>query len=246
MFYRATAFMVFFATTGAAHAQDVTVFAAASLQDGLEAAADDFEALTGTTVVLSFAGSSTIARQIEYGAPADVFLSANVAWVDHLKATGIVADQDVILYLGNELVVVAADPDLQWPADVLNGSGLVSMALVDAVPAGIYGRQALMDAQLWAELSTLVVQADNVRAALRFVERGETSVGIVYATDAMASDVSIIHRFAPDAHDPIVYPLVQLNERPETVAFTDYLLSEQGLRAFVDFGFTPVVNEVAQ
>lgn len=228
-------------------AGQVTVFAAASLKEPLEAAAAQFEAQSGHDVVLSFAGSSTLARQITYGAPADVFVSANVAWMEHLIAQGALLAESEKTLFGNRLaLVVSADQDVrsvdfsaQDLAEFL-GDGRMAMAQVEAVPAGIYGRQAFEALGLWPELAPQVAQVDNVRAALALVALGEARAGVVYVTDAAAEErVQIAAVFPEELHDDIVYPaaIVRGQDRSEVRAFMRFWEGEATQVAFAQHGF---------
>ena len=197
-------------------AEDVVVFAAASLQTGLDQVAAAWEAETGQTVTISYAGSNTLAAQIIAGAPADIFVSAAVDWMDAVEAEGLIADRRDLL--GNRLVLVAHDPttpsvDIGPDLDLAGmlGDERLAMALVDAVPAGQYGKAALESLGLWTQVAPLVAQSDNVRAALALVSTGEAPFGIVYATDAMADpSVTVVGTFPADSHPPIVYPAALL------------------------------------
>lgn len=228
-------------------AHEVTVFAAASLTDALDRIAADWTDAGGATVVTSYAGSSALARQIREGAPADIFISASPDWMDALEASGDLRPGTRRDILGNRLVLIAhgdADPvtidaDLDLP--VLLGGGRLSMALVDAVPAGIYGRAALTHLGLWEAVAPLVAQSDNVRAALAFVARNEAPLGIVYATDAAAQDaVSVIGTFPADSHPPITYPaaLTAQSDAAQAQAFLDHLSSDAAREVWARFGFT--------
>lgn len=226
---------------------EVTVFAAASLTDALDRIAADWTDAGGAAVVTSYAGSSALARQIREGAPADIFISASPDWMDALEASGDLRPGTRRDILGNRLVLIAhgdADPvtidaDLDLPA--LLGGGRLSMALVDAVPAGIYGRAALTHLGLWEAVAPLVAQSDNVRAALAFVARNEAPLGIVYATDAAAQDaVSVIGTFPADSHPPITYPaaLTAQSDAAQAQAFLDHLSSDAARQVWARFGFT--------
>lgn len=228
-------------------ADEVTVFAAASLTDALDRIAADWTDAGGAAVVTSYAGSSALARQIREGAPADIFISASPDWMDALEASGDLRPGTRRDILGNRLVLIAhgdADPvtidaDLDLPA--LLGGGRLSMALVDAVPAGIYGRAALTHLGLWDAVAPLVAQSDNVRAALAFVARNEAPLGIVYATDAAAQDaVSVIGTFPADSHPPITYPaaLTAQSDAAQAQAFLDHLSSDAARQVWARFGFT--------
>lgn len=207
---------VTFTAPAAGASERVVVFAAASLKTALDAVAAEFEAATGHDVVISYAGSNALAQQIIAGAPADLFLSAADNWMDAVEAAGLILPGTRRDMLGNRLVVVAhgADaPPLDRIADLPArlGDGKLAMALVDAVPAGQYGKAALTTLGLWDRLAPAVAQSDNVRAALTLVAAGEAPLGIVYASDAVATpDVTVVYTFAADSHPPIVYPVARL------------------------------------
>ncbi|WP_425051244.1 molybdate ABC transporter substrate-binding protein [Psychromarinibacter sp. S121] len=228
-------------------ADSVLVFAAASLRDALTEIAGDYEAEAGHEVVISFAGSSALARQIQNGAPADLFLSANLAWMDALEDEGLIDAGSRRDLLGNSLVLIASgagaapielSPDTDLPA-LLDG-GRLAMALVEAVPAGIYGKAALTSLGLWDSVADSVVQTDNVRAALALVALGEAPLGVVYATDAAAEpNVSAVATFPPDSHPAIVYPAgaVADSDNPLNGPFLDYLASPPAAEVFARMGF---------
>ncbi len=231
----------------AAYADEVTVFAAASLRNGLDDFAAGWEKETGHSVAISYAGSSVLARQIMAGAPADVYISANVKWIDEVEKAGLIADGQRRDILGNTLVLVAHD---KGAADVelgsgfylagLLGDGKLAMALVDSVPAGIYGKAALESLGLWDSVSASVAQTDNVRAALALVSTGEAPYGIVYATDAAADDnVTVIASFPADSYPPIIYPAALLTEAADDAdrAFFEALSSDAADAAFRRQGF---------
>ncbi len=227
-------------------AETVTVFAAASLANAMAEIETGFEAATGTDVVVSLAGSSALARQIQQGAPADVFLSANTDWMDVLDGAGLLTPGSRRDLLGNALVLIAPGPDappIEIGPDLAArlGDGRLAMALVAAVPAGIYGKAALEHYGVWEALAPQVAQADNVRAALALVATGEAPLGIVYATDAVAEDrVSVVARFPADSHPPIVYPVAGIGgpDRPARDAFLAYLTGPEARAAFARQGFT--------
>ncbi len=226
---------------GLLRAEGVTVFAAASLKTALEEIAADFEG----AVTFSFAGSSVLARQVAAGAPADVVMLANVTWMDWLAGQNAIVPETRRDLLGNRLVLVAnsAEPpgrafDLLKGGDVFSGYRM-AMGLVEAVPAGIYGRQALVSLGLWESVRDDIVQTDNVRAALALVALGEVPLGIVYASDAQAEPrVMILAEFQADSHDPIVYPAALTDGAGKQAArFLDYLSSAEARRVFEDHGF---------
>jgi molybdate transport system substrate-binding protein len=237
---------------GTALAQDLTVFAASSLTEVMETVTARFQEETGRDVALSLAGSSVLARQIQQGAPADVFVSANAEWMDVLEADGMVAPDTRFDLLGNRLALVAHDRGVASfgamtgdAVTALVGDARLAMALVDAVPAGIYGRAALQSLGAWETLAPRVVQADNVRAALLLVAAGEAPFGVVYATDAVAGDVAVAGLFPEDSHPPIVYPAAAVGEAvdPGARAFLDFLRSPEARVVFEDAGFTVLAGD---
>ena len=228
-----------------AAADEVLVFAAASLMGALDEAVSSWEAETGHEARISYAGSSALARQIEQGAPAEVFVSANVAWMDALEGDGLLREGSRRDLLSNRLVLIAhgeAAPVEIGPeiAERL-GEGRLAMALVEAVPAGVYGRQALTSAGLWDGLAPRVAQAENVRAALALVARGEAPLGIAYATDARAeSGVSVVATFPESSHAPILYPAALTAEAGAAAgSLLDHLASPEALAVFERHGFAP-------
>ncbi len=202
----------------AAHAaaEAVTVFAAASLTDALEEIAGHYRAKTGAAVRFSFASSSTLARQIEAGAPVQIFASANERWMDHLAESALIEAGTRASPIGNRLVLIAPAASPQGEVEItkaLDLEGLLGpgarLAVGDPehVPAGLYARQALERLGLWAQMEPRLARADNTRAALALVARGEAPLGIVYATDAAISDsVRVIGAFPAGSHTPITYP----------------------------------------
>lgn len=230
-----------------ATADEVVVFAAASLKDGLDAVAAAFGAETGHVVTISYAGSNALARQIIEGAPADIFVSAAVSWMDAVEEAGLVVPGTRADILGNTLVLIAHGKDAA-PVEIgpgfdlpgLLGDGKLSMALVDAVPAGQYGKAALESLGLWAAVEGSVAQSENVRAALALVSAGEAPFGIVYATDAAADDnVTVVGTFPADSHPPIVYPAALLAGAADAAdrAFLEALKAEAADAVFAAQGF---------
>ncbi len=234
-----------------AQAEDVTVFAAASLKNALDDVAAAYKAETGNAVVISYAGSNALAKQIEEGAPADIFFSADLAWMGYLEERNLIRDDTRQTLLGNEIVLVApADSSaaitLEPGADVaalLGTDGRLAMANVDSVPAGKYGKAALAALGIWPSVAERVVQAENVRAALAFVATGEAPLGIVYKTDANSEPrVKSIAAFPADSHPPIVYPVAvtAASTNPDAQAFFDYMRSDAARPAYEKQGFTIV------
>ncbi|MBU2867743.1 molybdate ABC transporter substrate-binding protein [Pacificibacter marinus] len=237
---------VLLAGLGSAQADTVTVFAAASLKAALDDVAIEFELVSDHKVLLSFASSSALARQIERGAPANVFISANTDWMDQLATEGLLDADSRVTLLTNQLVlIVPKDADMpKTSIDDIDFVGLLeagpmAMGFVEAVPAGIYGKSALVNLGLWDSLSTHVAQTDNVRSALALVARGEAPLGIVYATDALSeARVSVVAQFPQASHAPIVYPAAVI--APATVAaseFAAYLASPEARAIFDEHGF---------
>jgi molybdate transport system substrate-binding protein len=230
-----------------AKADNVTVFAAASLKEAIDEISADFTARTGHTVIASFAGSSVLARQIEYGAPADLFISASTEWLDYLEARGALAAHTRIDLVGNRLVLIGSvensapvrlDRTLDLPT-LLNG-GRLAVALTNAVPAGIYAKAALEALGIWTEVQPLLAETDNVRAAMALVAVGAAPLGIVYATDAKAEKRVSIRGFLPkDTHPEIVYPaaLTTQSTSPAARLLLDYLKSPAADAAFERYGF---------
>ncbi len=219
---------------------EVLVFAAASTTEALNEAAEAF-ARTGEDRVRGvFAGSSVLAKQIENGAPADLYLSANPAWMDYLEASGHIVAATRRDLLANRLVVVAredsAPKTLDLKADLIAalGDGRLVLGDPDHVPAGIYARQALEAIGLWPALETRLVRADDVRIALHLVARGEAPLGIVYASDAKSiNDVRVVGEIAPDLHAPIRYAIALVAGHDNEFA-----------RRFIEFLKTPEMEEL--
>lgn len=250
--FKAAATALTLATPTLVQAGDITIFAAASMSNAMATVKERFEDATGHDLTLSLAGSSALARQIQQGAPADIFISANPGWMDTLEQDGLVADGTRFDLLTNAIVLIAADADdapIEIAPDMdlarLLGDGRLAMALVDAVPAGIYGKAALTSLGLWDSVAPQVAQARNVRAALAFVATGEAPLGIVYATDAAADgDVTVVATFPPDTHPPIVYPAAGMTEsdNPLIQTFLDFLRGPEARQAFENEGFGMAEN----
>jgi len=215
------------------------VLAASSLQEALTEAAGAWAAHGRPAPVLSFAGTSALARQVEQGAPADLFVSADEEWMDALAGQDLLRADTRRDLLSNRLVVVRTKGD---PIAGFAELGDRRLALADpgAVPAGKYAREALERMGTWAELEPRVVPAENVRAALALVERGEAPLGIVYATDALASDgVEVVQEIPADTYTPIRYPAAVLaaSQHPDAAAFLAFLSSDEAKRIFEKHGF---------
>ncbi|MDO6413521.1 molybdate ABC transporter substrate-binding protein [Sphingomonas sp. BIUV-7] len=233
--------------SGQAAAAPPIVLAAASLQESLNAAADAWAKAGHERPTLSFAASSALARQIAAGAPADLFVSADIPWMDYVEQRKLVAPGTRIALLTNQLVLIApAGPTRPmpirrgFPLAAALGREKLAMADPDAVPAGLYGREALTKLGVWAGVAPKVARAENVRAALALVERGEAPYGIVYLTDALASPkVKVVGTFPADSHAPILYPAAVLSaaKSADAAPFLRFLGSVPAKAIFRRYGF---------
>jgi molybdate transport system substrate-binding protein len=222
------------------------VFAAASLTNVLGELAPAWESTSGVGVKLSFAASSVLARQIEAGSNADVFISADQEWMDYLQTRDLINRSSRRNLVGNRLVLIApADSKIELKiargfklADALGG-GRLATGDPDTVPVGRYARSALTTLGVWDEVADRLVRADNVRSAMLFVSRGEVPLGIVYATDAnVDSKVRVVDMFPADTHAPITYPAAATRgAQPAATAFVAFLKGEQARVAWRKFGF---------
>jgi molybdate transport system substrate-binding protein len=226
----------------------VMVFAAASLTDSLKAVADAYKAKTGVTVTLSFGASSTLARQIDQGAQADIFMSADTDWMDFLQKGGLVAEGSRKDLLGNRLVLITAlgskaAPSIAPHFDLAGALGEGRLALADpaSVPAGKYAKAALVSLGVWDSVASKVAPAENVRVALEYVARGEAPLGIVYATDAKASpSVKVVGIFPENSHAPVTYPVaLTKSASPAARGFLAFLGGGSARAIFQRAGFTP-------
>jgi molybdate transport system substrate-binding protein len=231
-----------------AMAASVLVFGAASLKEALDEQAKQFEAATGHRVVVAYGASNTLARQIASGAPADVFISADVDWMGDVDRRGLTMRGSRVDLLRNALVLVAPassgstlkiGPGFPLAAEL--GQGRLAMANPDTVPAGKYGKAALEHLGVWSGVERRVARAENVRAALALVSRGEAPFGIVYATDARADKgVRMMDTFPATSHPPIVYPAAVLasSRSPAAQPLLDYLRSAPARRVWEKYGFS--------
>jgi len=228
-------------------ADPIVVFAAASLKGSLDQAKALYEADGGAPVTISYAGSSALAKQIESGAPADVFISADLDWMKYLAEKKLVRTETERRLLGNRIVLIApkdgAKPVAIGPGFPLaNALGDGRLVLCDlAVPCGKYGKAALESLGVWGSVEGRIAFAENVRAALAFVSRGEAPYGIVYATDAAADmGVAVVGTFPEDSHPPIVYPVAVTAEskNPAAAAFVEFLATPKAGAVFETAGFT--------
>jgi len=225
----------------------ILVFAAASLTDALQEASAAYEKAAHVKVKSSFDSSSVLARQIEAGAPADVFISADTTWMDYLQSRNLIQAASRKNLLGNQLVLIApADSQIQlkiaphFPLAAALGEGKLATGDPDSVPAGRYARSALTKLGVWDSVAPRLARAENVRVALLYVARGEAPLGIVYTSDALADKrVRVVDTFPADTHEPIVYPIaLTTSAKSEAAAFVAYLAGPQGREIFVKYGFT--------
>jgi molybdate transport system substrate-binding protein len=232
-----------------AEAQEkVTVFGAASLKNALDDINAAWKADTGKEAAISYAASSALAKQIEQGAPADVFVSADLDWMKYLSDRKLTRKDTELKLLGNRIVLVAPKDSAAQATIAPNfdlaglvGNGKLAMADVKAVPAGKYGKAALEKLGVWSSVEDKVAQAENVRAALKLVSTGEAALGIVYATDAVAEPgVKVIGTFPEDTHPAIVYPIALTAEakNPDAADFLRYVQSAKAKGLFEAQGFT--------
>jgi molybdate transport system substrate-binding protein len=228
------------------HAVEITVFAAASLTDSLKKIAASYEKKSGDKIIFNFAASSMLARQIEEGAPADIFFSADEAKMDGLEKKGLVDAITRKSRLGNSLVVVIPNDstlEIKSAGDLTNAA-VKQIALADpkAVPAGIYAKAWLTRRQLWSAIGSKVVPTENVRGALAAVESGNVEAGVVYKTDAGISQKIKIAYEVPAGDAPVIsYPMALVKESKQSEAakkFLDYLGSPVAGDAFKKFGFS--------
>lgn len=234
----------------AAQGDAVVIFAAASLKNALDGVNAQWQRETGRKAVIAYAASSALARQIEQGAPADLFIAADTDWMDYARQRNLIRTETRANLLGNRIVLIApkdSKTELRiapgFDLAGLLGTGRLAMADVSAVPAGKYGKAALEALGVWASVRDRVAQSENVRAALLLVSRGEAPLGIVYRTDAAAdSAVKIVDVFPESTHPAIVYPvaLTAGSRHPDAAAFLAYLKSARARPLFETQGFTVI------
>ena len=234
----------------------ITVFAAASLKNALDDTNAAFTKASGVKVVVSYAASSALAKQIEGGAPADVFISADLQWMDYVSGKNLIKPGTRVNLLGNKLVLIApADSKLDKvriakPFDIakLAGDGRIAVADVKAVPAGLYAKAALELLGAWATAEPKLAMAENVRATLAFVARGETPIGIVYETDAkIEPKVKIVGVFPESSYPPVTYPVAETSASKNTVVarYLDFLRTGAAKAVFERYGFSFLIRPVS-
>jgi molybdate transport system substrate-binding protein len=237
--------------SGAGHAQTVdkpaiVVFAAASLTNALQDLGDAFSKQTSIPVKFSFAASSVLARQIENGAPADVFFSADIDWMDYLQKRNLIQPASRHDVLGNRLVLIAPSNSVielkikpHFPLAAALGNKRLATGDPDSVPVGRYAKAALTSLGVWDEVADRLIRADSVRSALAFVDRGEAPLGIVYETDAMVDKrVRVVDVFPATSHAPIVYPIaLTTTAKADAAKFVTYIASPAADVTFKAYGF---------
>ena len=235
--------------------QMITVFAAASIKNALDGANAAFTKATGTKVVASYAASSALAKQIEGGAPADVFISADLQWMDYVSGKTLIKPGTRLNLLGNRLVLIAAADSKLDKVEIakgfdiakLAGDGRIAVADVKAVPAGLYAKAALEALGAWTAAEPKLAMAENVRATLAFVARGETPVGIVYETDAKVEPkVKVVGVFPESSHPPITYPLAATaTASPAAASYINFLRGPAAKTIFEKYGFSFLIKPVS-
>jgi molybdate transport system substrate-binding protein len=236
------------AAPGRASAEPLLVFAAASMKTALDEVAGRFSRDAKRPMPrLSYAGTPALARQVEQGAPVDVFISADADWMNYLQTRALIRPETRIDLLGNRIVLVgprtSASVSLDKPEEVARalGAGRLAIADVNTAPAGKYGKAALEKLGLWGLVRNRLAQTENVRAALLFVSRGEAPLGLVYQTDAAADPlVRVVASFPQDSHPPIIYPaaVTRASTNPDAAPFLAFLQGPQAMEAFRRHGFT--------
>ena len=231
-----------------AQGQKLIIFAAASLKDALDEVNVAYQHENSQETATSYAASSTLAKQIEAAAPADVFISADLDWMDYLAKRNLIKPETRANLLGNRLVLIApVNSPLNlaiapnFPLAQALGNGRLAIADPNGVPAGRYGKAALQSLGVWSTIADRLAPAENVRAALALVARGETPLGIVYQTDAASDkDVKIVGIFLQDTHPPIIYPIavVASSTNPAALGYLAYLKSRAARPTFEKHGFT--------
>lgn len=233
-------------TSWVSNASDkLRVYAASSMTNALNQVVASFEKQYDVDVTMVYGGSASLARQLENGAPGDVFISANVKWMDYLASKNVVLSDSVTNVASNQLVVIAPKGEvyalnISDPLSWLNALGDSRLAIgqTQAVPAGIYAKQSLKHLSVWHQIENQLAPTSNVRIALALVERKESPLGIVYRTDALLSDnVTQVATLPGSSHQPIIYPAARLNDRSQSLLFMEFLASNETRDLFYSFGF---------
>ncbi|MET2954928.1 molybdate ABC transporter substrate-binding protein [Vibrio harveyi] len=227
-------------------ATELKVYAASSMTNAVNDIAQQFETKYDVTVMPVYGGSSSIARQILNGAPADIFISANTKWMDYLVKSKAVKNDSVTNLVRNSLVLIAPKASTIEPFDfsdanawnqALEGNRL-ALGNPVSVPAGMYAKESLTNLGVWKKLERQIAPAKNVRLALALVERGEAPLGVVYKTDALLTDkVKVVGEFANDTHADIIYPAAIVKDSTQSEQFFEYLKSDDAKKVFAQYGF---------
>lgn len=236
--------------------EQITIYAAASLKNALDDTNAAFTRATGVTVVASYEASSALAKQIEQGAPADVFISADLRWMDYVAERKLIKPDTRVNLLGNKLVLIApANSKLDhvtiaqgFDLAKLAGDGRIAVADVKAVPAGLYAKAALEKLGAWTAAEPKLAQAENVRATLAFVARGEVPVGLVYETDAKVEPkVKIVGTFPDGSYPPVTYPVAAtaISKKPNLDRYLSFLRSSAAKAIFEKYGFSFLAKPVS-
>jgi molybdate transport system substrate-binding protein len=252
VFLFAIAALALSAKPATAQEKAIIVFAAASMKNALDDVNAAFFKTSGIKVVTSYAASSALAKQIEQGAPADIFASADLGWMDYSSQKKTIKDDTRVNLLGNKLVLIAPKDskidriEIRQGLDLakLIGDGRITTGEVTSVPVGKYAKGALEKLGIWASVEKKFAMADNVRAALALVARGEAVLGIVYETDAKAEPgVKIVGAFPADSHPAIIYPVAAtVNAKPEADAYLNFLRTGTAKAVFETYGFTFLIE----
>jgi molybdate transport system substrate-binding protein len=224
----------------------IRIYAASSMTNVVQDMLNTYRQQTGDQVTAIFAGSSSLARQIEQGAPADLFISANQKWVEYLIDKQLAAKKDSGVMATNQLVLITRKDQPVARFDLSNKAAWLAalqderlaIGIPTAVPAGIYAKQSLSALGVWASIERRTAPAKNVRSALALVERGEAALGIVYRTDALLSDrVDLLATFADDSHTPIAYATLKLNDKPSTARLSRFIHGPTAAKILTGYGF---------
>jgi molybdate transport system substrate-binding protein len=259
IFSVAFAFAVLLASPAAAQ-ETLTVFAAASMKNALDDVSTAFTKATGIKVTASYAASSALAKQIENGAPADVFVSADLKWMDYAAEKKLIMPETRVNLLGNRLVLIAGKDTKLGNVQIgqveigpgfdigrLAGDGRIAVADTKAVPAGLYAKEALEKLGAWTAAAPKLAQSENVRATLAYVARGEAPIGIVYETDAKAEPkVKIIGTFPEGSHQAVTYPVAATtNAKGNAAKYLSFLRTAAAKAMFEKHGFTYLIETVS-
>ncbi|MBR9874198.1 MAG: molybdate ABC transporter substrate-binding protein [Vibrionaceae bacterium] len=226
---------------------NIKVYAASSMTNAINEISENFSDKFDVTVTPVYGGSSSIARQIMNGAPADIFISANTKWMDYLVGEKVILSDNVTSLVGNSLVLIAPKPSNTKAFNFSDGKawqaalndGRLALGNPTSVPVGMYAKESLTTLDVWKDIQFSVAPAKNVRLALALVERGEAPLGIVYKTDALLTDkVTIVDEFASDTHSAIVYPAAMINDSTVSEQFFRYLKTDEAKDVFIKYGFS--------